>query len=267
VRTRNAFTLIELLVVISIIALLVAILLPALGGAKKLSRMTQCQSNERGFVQSWTAYVIDNKDVPVGAEDTEFTDDTDPNVYVDNPWVRTNWPGPETNQNLIDGELYDYVRETETYLCPADNVSAPYTQSATTMPRVRSYSISTFLNGFEWGGWGGTMNVARKLSEIPRPDETRAFQDEPDPRSNYPLNSFALSPWGSTGEYGWGDWPADFHFEGVPLSFVDGHAEFYRFQDSRTGDIFNFGGNYHPGSKDYEYFADTLNPGATSHNP
>ncbi len=263
---HRAFTLIELLVVISIIALLIAILLPALGSAKKLSRMTQCQSNERGMVQSWTAYVIDHKDVPVGSENVEFTDDTDPNVYVDTAWVRTPLGGPETNEHLMDGDLYDYVRETETYLCPADDTTN-YTLSSTTLPRVRSYSISTFLNGYEWSGWNGKLNVARSLSQVPKPDQTRAFQDEPDPRYNYPLNSFAISPWGSPGEYGWGDWPASFHFEGVPLSFVDGHAEFYRFRDGRTSEIYDFGGPAHPGSKDYEYFADTLNPGATLDNP
>lgn len=264
---RLAFTLIELLVVISIIALLIAILLPALSNARRTAEMTQCQSNERGLVQSWTAYTVDNKDEMVGAENSEFTDGTDTSLYVDTAWVRTSWPGPETEQNLIDGDLYDYIRDTAIYLCPADNTVAPYTQSTTTLPRVRSYSISTFLNGFEFSGWGGTMNVARRLGDVVRPDQTRAIQDEPDPRSNYPLNSFAMSPWGSAAEYGWSDWPADYHFDGVPLSFVDGHAEFYRFQDGRTGEITDFGGPQHPGSKDWEYFADTLNPGATRFNP
>jgi len=266
VRHRPAFTLIELLVVISIIALLIAILLPALGGARRLSKMTQCLSNERGFIQSWTTYTIDSKDAMVGSENVEFTDGTNTSLYVDTAWVRTPVGSTETNQNLIDGDLYDYVEETATYLCPADNVTE-YTDTADTSPRVRSYSINTYLNGFEWSGWGGKMNVARTLSAVNKPGETRAFQDEPDPRYNYPLNSFAFSPWGSASQYGWGDWPASFHFDGVPLSFVDGHGEFYRFQDGRTSQIVGFGGNTHPGSKDWEYFADTLNPGANSDNP
>ena len=61
VMSRRAFTLIELLVVISIIALLVAILLPALGAARTSAKNIQCSSNIRQLVASELAFVADYK--------------------------------------------------------------------------------------------------------------------------------------------------------------------------------------------------------------
>lgn len=70
---RRAFTLIELLVVISIIALLIAILLPALGAAKAQAEFTACLSNTRQLGIATSAYLIDNKDrMPRGAEGSDY---------------------------------------------------------------------------------------------------------------------------------------------------------------------------------------------------
>jgi prepilin-type N-terminal cleavage/methylation domain-containing protein len=59
---RNAFTLIELLVVIAIIALLMAVLMPALGYARKHARAGACQSNQRQMCLAMSLYALDHED-------------------------------------------------------------------------------------------------------------------------------------------------------------------------------------------------------------
>jgi len=71
---RRAFTLIELLVVIAIIAILVGILLPALGQARKASRATVCMGNLRGTGQGLTLYNNDNRELVIPSFNMVGTD-------------------------------------------------------------------------------------------------------------------------------------------------------------------------------------------------
>ncbi|MEM9110320.1 MAG: prepilin-type N-terminal cleavage/methylation domain-containing protein [Planctomycetota bacterium] len=76
---RRGFTLIELLVVVSIIALLIAILLPALGSARDLARRTQCLANQKQMAGASTAFATDeagNRLIPARFNGQRFANHT-----------------------------------------------------------------------------------------------------------------------------------------------------------------------------------------------
>jgi prepilin-type N-terminal cleavage/methylation domain-containing protein/prepilin-type processing-associated H-X9-DG protein len=79
---RNAFTLIELLVVTAIIAVLISILLPSLGAARRGARTIKCASNLHQVAVGWTLYAQDNRDVVVSGRPAKL--DGDNTYFVGN---------------------------------------------------------------------------------------------------------------------------------------------------------------------------------------
>ncbi len=109
---REAFTLIELLVVIAIIAILAAMLLPALTGAKERAKMAKCISNQRQIGVAFKLYGDDNstKFPPIGPGTNVFQVGGDDSHSIQTPplWPATNRP------------LWSYTKSRELYHCPAD---------------------------------------------------------------------------------------------------------------------------------------------------
>lgn len=225
-RGGTAFTLIELLVVIAIIAILAALLLPALSTAKAKAWQADCLNNHRQLVLAWSMYHDDNNgrlvtDDPLGDA-----------AYPKYPsWVHGSMADPvgATNVSMIQaGLLYDDVKSLGIYHCPADRTTA----------HVRSYSMQERLGYYQDGqpvdveasqGYAGYPTVySENQMAVAQPSGTIVFLDE----NPLTINDgfFALPIGGDM----WGDLPGVWHGRGCNFSFVDGHAEHWRWQDART---------------------------------
>lgn len=239
-RSRG-FTLIELLVVIAIIAILAAMLLPALSKAKLKAQGIQCMSNHKQLALAWRMYVEDSHDnLPMAS------DGADP-VLSAYAWVkglmdfdpnnRSNW---DPRIDLMKSPLWPYCGQSlGIWKCPADR--SYVTVNGVQKPRVRSMSMNFWFGGFAGSdnglSGGGVWKIYMKMSDLvdPGPSRTWLFLDMR--QDSIDIGNFA------TDMTGWPDQPALTGFYDLPgmyhnlacgFSFADGHSEIKRWRDPRT---------------------------------
>jgi prepilin-type N-terminal cleavage/methylation domain-containing protein len=126
---NRGFTLIELLVVISIIALLMSILMPAMTKARSQARLIVCASNQKQLLLGVNMYNADNQDFPPSIVEQEgngriraFNMWSYPNYLIYRPKHVSISPSPySSSSGYVGAYLSDYLKEAKVFNCPMSN--------------------------------------------------------------------------------------------------------------------------------------------------
>lgn len=224
----RGFTLIELLVVIAVIALLLAIFIPALGRARELGQRAVCLNNLRQLTLAWIQYAEDNDGKLVEGHRSLNSDETG--------WMGHAFHHPESRSALWEdprkGLLWPYLRGIDIYCCPrgrrghastyvivcganGSDLNARPTDAESYQARMRMVGLPNQV--------GKTVLRLMRLSDIisPGASERAVFTDVGQGTGGFLISYFDHEWHGSSP-------PPIHHAAGATLSFADSHAEYWK---------------------------------------
>jgi prepilin-type N-terminal cleavage/methylation domain-containing protein/prepilin-type processing-associated H-X9-DG protein len=228
---RLAFTLIELLVVIAIIAILAAMLLPALARAKLKATQASCLSNQRQLGLGFTMYVTDNNGNLIEYNPPAFKNGggfwgLDPNApgnWTSQTFAQADVQGDLTTNNV----LFQYAPNPGIYHCPGDvRFNLPIGTGNSVGWAYDSYAITENVEAI-----GGFNDSYSKMNQIMRASDCMIFAEQADTRG-YNAATFGLTVTiSSSNPIGYLDVFSTYHGSVGTFSFADGHAESKTWKD------------------------------------
>jgi prepilin-type N-terminal cleavage/methylation domain-containing protein/prepilin-type processing-associated H-X9-DG protein len=221
---QKGFTLVELLVVIAVIAILAALLLPALGRSKAKAESISCGNNIKQLQLAWAVYSEENSDLLVnnhGVPETLSRRQTWANNVQD-------WEASEDNTNLVyltGSKLGPQLgASAKVYKCPSDRELAP------NGPRIRSMSMNAMVGdpGVLTNQFNPDYEQFFKSTQVRRPSGIFVFLDEQADTLNdgFFVNRLNQDTWGNV--------PGSYHNGAANLSFADGHQESRKWRVAAT---------------------------------
>ncbi len=234
-----AFTLIELLVVIAVIAILLALFVPALRVARERGQRAVCLSNLRQLTLAWAAYAGEHDGKLVfGAAFDVKTATTGRKLPG---WAGIAFLSPASRSILLGsgqkGPLWPYLRDIDVYRCPRGRTGHPLTYATvasangrdvegTYVPRATFQTPELTQPGL---CVGSTALKLTRLTDIVSPgaSERAVFLDTGQTYNYFDVHY--LSP-----QWRWTSPPPIGHADGATLSMADGHAEYWKWKGRET---------------------------------